>query len=247
MKRQVLDYYRRQARRPEVSSRRTGPRGPRRSRFFEESDGHWRRRPEPPPAGKPPTGPWSKRSCKRPLHRRQERLPARHGAVFALRFVEESPAEEICRALSLSAANYWVIIHRAKLQLRRCLEQHGLGRRAEAPQPYCYLPCCACSPAATPPCSSSSAPTRPWPRGATGAACGCTCAIAPHCHRYAHQTVLLVLLAQARAAGCQAQLPGLPDAARQRIRQQLAGAGPRCPVRETAGGAPMVICPGSIK
>ncbi|AMJ64862.1 hypothetical protein [Hymenobacter sp. PAMC 26628] len=47
----------------------------------------------------------------------------------------------------------------------------------------------------------------------------------PYCHRYAHQTVLLVLLAQARAAGAPAQLPGLPDAARQRIRQQLAGAG----------------------
>lgn len=47
--------------------------------------------------------------------------------MFVLRFVEELPAKEICRELGLSAANYWVIIHRGKLQLRKCLDKHWFG------------------------------------------------------------------------------------------------------------------------
>ncbi len=46
----------------------------------------------------------------------------------------------------------------------------------------------------------------------------------PYCRRYARQTVLIVQLAQARA-GAPGALPGLPGAARQRIQQQLLGAG----------------------
>ena len=45
-----------------------------------------------------------------------------------MRFVEELSAEEICQELGLTSANYWVIVHRAKLQLRCCLEKHGLGQ-----------------------------------------------------------------------------------------------------------------------
>lgn len=131
LKRQVLDYYRRQAHRPEVSLAELAPEGPTEADFFEEADGHWRAA-QAPTSWQTADGALEQAELQAALHRCQERLPARHGTVFALRFVEELPAEEICRALSLSAANYWVIVHRAKLQLRRCLEQHGLGRRAGA-------------------------------------------------------------------------------------------------------------------
>ena len=57
----------------------------------------------------------------------QDKLPVRHGAVFVLRFIEKLSAEDICQELSLTAANYWVIIHRAKLHLCKCLEKHWFG------------------------------------------------------------------------------------------------------------------------
>jgi RNA polymerase sigma-70 factor (ECF subfamily) len=31
-------------------------------------------------------------------------------------------ADEVCRETGLSEANYWVIMHRARLRLRECLE-----------------------------------------------------------------------------------------------------------------------------
>lgn len=44
--------------------------------------------------------------------------------VFNLKYLEEKESADICKDLSITASNYWVIIHRAKLQLRACLEKN---------------------------------------------------------------------------------------------------------------------------
>lgn len=49
-------------------------------------------------------------------------LPERVASVFALREMDGMSSEEICNALNLSASNFWVIMHRARMQLRRCIE-----------------------------------------------------------------------------------------------------------------------------
>lgn len=49
-------------------------------------------------------------------------LPARVARVFALREMDGLTSEEICEAFSLSASNFWVIMHRARMQLRTCVE-----------------------------------------------------------------------------------------------------------------------------
>lgn len=54
------------------------------------------------------------------------RLPAQHGRVFLMREVVEMETREICAELGLSASNVHVILHRARLALRACLEIHWL-------------------------------------------------------------------------------------------------------------------------
>jgi RNA polymerase sigma-70 factor (ECF subfamily) len=49
-------------------------------------------------------------------------LPKKVASVFALREIDGMSSEEICTALNLSANNFWVIMHRARMQLRRCIE-----------------------------------------------------------------------------------------------------------------------------
>lgn len=49
-------------------------------------------------------------------------LPERVARVFALREMDGMSSEEICTVLDLSANNFWVIMHRARMQLRRCIE-----------------------------------------------------------------------------------------------------------------------------
>lgn len=43
--------------------------------------------------------------------------------VFTMKYLEEMESNEICKELSITSSNYWVILHRAKLQLRVCLEK----------------------------------------------------------------------------------------------------------------------------
>lgn len=50
------------------------------------------------------------------------KLPERVASVFTLREVDELDTEEICRMLELSTSNFWVIMHRARMSLRRCIE-----------------------------------------------------------------------------------------------------------------------------
>ena len=47
--------------------------------------------------------------------------------VFSMKYMDDLESDEICKLLNLSNANYWVLIHRAKVQLRACLEINWLN------------------------------------------------------------------------------------------------------------------------
>jgi len=50
-------------------------------------------------------------------------LPERLSRIFMLREVDGLSTEEICKALEVTATNSWVMLYRARMGLRRCLEQ----------------------------------------------------------------------------------------------------------------------------
>ena len=49
-------------------------------------------------------------------------LPSRLHDAFSLRELEGLDSPEVCKVLNISATNLWVILHRARIQLRDCLE-----------------------------------------------------------------------------------------------------------------------------
>ena len=51
-----------------------------------------------------------------------DKLPNNQKQIVLLKLVEEEETEKVCKELNITPTNYWVIIHRAKLQLRACLE-----------------------------------------------------------------------------------------------------------------------------
>ena len=127
LRRKIIDHYRRQARTPHVGlGALSDGGGAPESDYFNPATGHWNG-PQAPASWLRADAALEQQEQHEILRRCQERLSAQQGAVFAMRFVEELSAEEICQELGLTASNYWVIVHRAKLQLRRCLEKHGLG------------------------------------------------------------------------------------------------------------------------
>ena len=49
-------------------------------------------------------------------------LPERIADAFVMREVDDLTSAEICEVLMISVNNYWTMMHRARLHLRRCLE-----------------------------------------------------------------------------------------------------------------------------
>ena len=54
------------------------------------------------------------------------KLKELQNAVFVMKYIDGLESGEICKELSISASNYWVLIHRAKVQLRACLEKNWM-------------------------------------------------------------------------------------------------------------------------
>ena len=52
------------------------------------------------------------------------KLPPNWHAVIQYRFIEEKKSEDVCQELQITSTNLWQIMHRAKIQLRKCLEMH---------------------------------------------------------------------------------------------------------------------------
>ncbi|MEO6188160.1 MAG: sigma-70 family RNA polymerase sigma factor [Ginsengibacter sp.] len=51
-------------------------------------------------------------------------LPLNWNAAINLKYIEGKKGEVICQELEITPTNFWQILHRAKLQLRKCLEVH---------------------------------------------------------------------------------------------------------------------------
>ena len=62
-----------------------------------------------------------------------EKLPPNTARVFMMREVLELETDEICKELAIKANNLWVILYRARMALRQCLEQNWFsGKGASA-------------------------------------------------------------------------------------------------------------------
>jgi RNA polymerase sigma-70 factor (ECF subfamily) len=57
-------------------------------------------------------------------------LPPRLAQAFTLREIDALSSEEVCEVLNISPNNLWVMLHRARMQLRRSLEIHWFGAKA---------------------------------------------------------------------------------------------------------------------
>jgi len=60
-----------------------------------------------------------------------ESLPQRLGTVFSLREMDKLPTDEICEALKITPGNLGVLLYRARMGLRRCLEINWFSTETE--------------------------------------------------------------------------------------------------------------------
>jgi len=94
--------------------------------MFDET-GHWR---TPPQAWNDPEAALEQRRFWQAFEMCLDGLPAAAGRVFFKREVlgEETPV--ICSEEGITSSNCWVILHRARIALRNCLERNWFGSGA---------------------------------------------------------------------------------------------------------------------
>lgn len=133
LKHKVIDHFRRSGR--EVL---TGD--PERLSCEEESPfleagvwkGHWRSSETGPRDwGDTPSDILERKEFLEILHACLSGLPPRLARAFILREVDELSGEEVCKVLGVTATNLWVMLHRCRMQLRRCIETKWMAPRAE--------------------------------------------------------------------------------------------------------------------
>jgi len=91
---------------------------------FFEADGHWRAEYRPLEFGIEHIDPLINKEFNTILQMCMEKLPALWMAVFSMKHIDGEETTVICTELKVSASNFWVIIHRAKLNLRACLQKN---------------------------------------------------------------------------------------------------------------------------
>ena len=121
LKRKVVDHFRAQSREEPVEDADAALDATR--ALFDER-GRWT---VGPSAWSAPDAAFEKAEFWRALDDCLAALPPRLRDVFALREVDGLETDDVCVALDVSANNLWVMLHRARARLRRCLEVGWFG------------------------------------------------------------------------------------------------------------------------
>ena len=94
--------------------------------LFDET-GHWD---NPPANWGSPEGALERREFFAILELCLDKLPPNTARVFVMREVMELDSAEICKELAITATNLWVIMYRARMSLRECLEKNWFAAKS---------------------------------------------------------------------------------------------------------------------
>lgn len=117
LKRKVIDHYRKQSRNPEVIGDTTS--------FFYKGgahDGGWNKEHAPASWDKYKMDEEDNEGLLRVIQYCISLLSPKMQNTFSMKTLDEISTEEICKELGISESNLWVLLHRARLQLRECVE-----------------------------------------------------------------------------------------------------------------------------
>jgi RNA polymerase sigma-70 factor (ECF subfamily) len=126
LKHKILDHFRRQGREVALDVR-DEPTDNSDALFGE--DGHWKLDDYSPADWGDPGRELEQSRFWEVMGRCLGELPNRAARAFTLREIDEEETGVICKELNITPTNLWVMLHRARMHLRQCLEFHWIGRR----------------------------------------------------------------------------------------------------------------------
>ena len=124
LKRKVVDHYRQQSSRQNTDDIESVAN--RVENLFDDK-GHWRVVPNEWTIN--PDEVYKQKEFMDILYTCLANLPKRLSEIFMLREFEELSTDAICEQLDISESNSWVMLYRARMQLRGCMEEKWLNER----------------------------------------------------------------------------------------------------------------------
>ena len=123
LKNKVIDHYRKNAKTPltRIYDQQSE------DEFFDES-GHWKKESLPNPFNQAVNNQQHSFEFYEILEKCKRKLSELQLNLFSMKFLDEIESEEICKELDISSSNYWVLIHRIKLKIRKCIEKLLYGK-----------------------------------------------------------------------------------------------------------------------
>jgi len=128
LKRKVIDIYRKQYSSKE-SSLDAYERDVSDGDFYRSEDpfrGHWLDGKGPNSYSLLPEGEMEQKELARFIQLCVEGLPTQLAAAFIMKMIDEEDSDKICKELGITPSNLWVMLHRARLRMRDCLEKKWL-------------------------------------------------------------------------------------------------------------------------
>jgi RNA polymerase sigma-70 factor (ECF subfamily) len=117
LKHKIIDHFRKTAKEQKIND--IEPNVNKLEDLFDRN-GHWKIKPAEWDAD--PEKLYDQKEFIKVLHKCLSKLPGRQAGAFILREIVGEKTKEICKILDVSTTNCWVLLHRARMYLRRCLE-----------------------------------------------------------------------------------------------------------------------------
>jgi RNA polymerase sigma-70 factor (TIGR02943 family) len=114
----IIDAYRKNAREAKVFQQQKSN-----TDFFEEDNGHWLENAMPKDLSLDSLAKLQQKELYASIINCLDKLPPQWKLISCMKLIEEENTETICKAFDINPSNFWVIMHRAKLQLRSCIEK----------------------------------------------------------------------------------------------------------------------------
>jgi len=117
LKHKIIDYFRKKAREQSIDDIESNV-----SKLDDlfDQNGHWKIKPAKWDAD--PQKLYDQKEFIKIFHKCMAELPGLQASAFTLREIVGESTKKICKILDISSTNCWVLLHRARMYLRRCLE-----------------------------------------------------------------------------------------------------------------------------
>lgn len=124
LRHKIIDQFRRETREPQLAPRAgegAQDEGAEAIERLFRADGHWQ---SPPQHWNDPEAACSRAELAEAIERGLARLPEKTARAFRMREGQGMSTDEICRVLGVTRENCWIMLYRARMSLRECLEGH---------------------------------------------------------------------------------------------------------------------------